>query len=235
MKIFLVILILLVVFTVAAVIYDSCAEKQKKLEEQRRVFEAGNPDPDYHPGFIAAKLFSIDYTTRKLRPELVQDCRTIPFIDITGVQLVKDSQVIAETTNHGSLLNTFIGVEIAGTVGAIAGSTTGRRVTTFREQVSGWKLLLHTVHTHNATLEIDFPVGFRTTVTRNGSAEKLCGDDLIKALKWELEELDGCLDELVPWEGSDPVDELRRYKELLDDEIITKEEFQTIKKRLLRL
>lgn len=227
-------IVLVVVAAIIVGIYDLCKKSAEKKREQQRLFGAGTPTKDYKPEFIAQKLISIDFRHRMLRPELFPDCRAFSFDEIDKVQLIKDNTIIAETKSHGSLLNTFIGGAVAGDVGALAGACSGRQVTTYREQVNGWTIVLLTRVTHAKRLEISFPVGRRYTVIKDGASEVLSGEKLAQAIVYELEELEAVLDEMKPKpQSSDPVAEIRRFKQLFDEGIITEEEFTEVKRRLI--
>ena len=139
------------------------------------------------------------------------------------VDIKKNSNISITTTNDG-FVGAIVGGLIAGLTGAIIGSTTG---------------------TANSTGEITENTDAAVIWIRkknDGSEEQhiiYCGTESIannleRALKKLMEENTTLMEQ--PKVGTiSPIDELRKYKLLLDDGIITQEDFDVKKKQLLEI
>lgn len=164
---------------------------RKKKRERDRLFGTGEiPDRNFRADYTAEHIISIDYRRRKIRPELYENCRTIPFSKLAAVQIIRDSEVYYQYKLRGATLNTFIGGALWGTPGAILGACSGTPTVRRYEDFHGWKLVLYTRIPGAERLEI--PIGKRkkTAVTGHGSRRILKGQDLVDELRHELENLE---------------------------------------------
>ncbi len=214
-----------IVYATKSFIRDS---KEKELA-RRELFGAGTSTPDYRPQFLMENVLSIDYKGIKLRPELYPDCMCIDFSELVSVTLLDDRSFYTTTKNRGAAVNTFLGGAVAGEIGAIAGATSGTLVTTSHSTLNGWTLVICTRKLHHKRLEIPFRVGGNITVIKNGKHEVLPAAKAVERLRYELEELQ----EIVSDESSYDVIEIRKYKRLYDEGILTEEEFSAKKKKIL--
>lgn len=214
-----------IVYAIASGIRDG----NEKERARRELFGAGTPSPDYKPQFTAEKILSIDYKSMKLRPELYPDCMCIDFREMISVTLLDDRSYYTTTKNHGAAVNTLLGGALAGEVGALAGATSGTQVTTSHSTLNGWTLVICTRILHHKRLEIPFRAGGNVTITKNGKTEVLPAAKAAERLRFELEELQ----EIIIDESSYDVTEIRKYKRLYDEGILTDEEFTAKKKKIL--
>ena len=75
---------------------------RKNKRERDRLFGTGEiPDRNFRADYTAEHIISIDYRRRKIRPELYENCRTIPFSKLAAVQIIRDSEVYYISTNSG--------------------------------------------------------------------------------------------------------------------------------------
>lgn len=214
-----------IVYAIASGIRDG----NEKERAHRELFGAGTPSPDYKPQFTAEKILSIDYKSMKLRPELYPDCMCINFREMISVTLLDDRSYYTTTKNHGAAVNTLLGGALAGEVGALAGAMSGTQVTTSHSTLNGWTLVICTHILHHKRLEIPFRAGGNVTITKNGKSEVLPAAKAAERLRFELEELQ----EMIIDESSYDVTEIRKYKRLYDEGILTEEEFTAKKKKIL--
>lgn len=221
-----------VVGIIAAIVHtivSGVRESREKERRRRELFDAGTPSPDYHPQFIAEKILSIDYKGMKLRPEVYPDCACLDFREIISVSLLDDRSYYTTTKNRGATLNTFLGGAVAGEIGALAGASSGTLVTTSHSTLKGWTLVICTRRTHQRRLEIPIRAGSSITITKDGKREVLNAQKAAERLRYELEEVQ----EVISDESSFDVTEIRKYKRLYDEGILTEEEFSAKKKQLL--
>ena len=216
------------------IIFKILGEDQKKEQEQRRKFGAGTSrDRDFHADFTAENIISIDYEGRKLRPELYENCKTISFKRLLGVQIIRDSTVYTETKLKGATLNTFVGGALMGTPGAVIGACSGTPEIRVYENHRGWKIILHTDIKGAERLEIPFPKGKKLYIEKDGSRSCYKNQDLADMITAEIQHLEHEAGLDLPDNNADPVAELRRYSQLLDEGIITDDEFERIKDRII--
>lgn len=225
---------MLTIFAIMFVVFMMLREDKKKEQEQRRKFGAGmSRDRDFHADFTAENIISIDYNGRKLRPELYENCKTISFKRILGVQIIRDSTVYTETKLKGATLNTFIGGALMGTPGAIIGACSGTPDIRVHENHRGWKVILHTDIKGAERLEIPFPKGRKLYIEKDGSRSYYKSQKLADEITAEIQRLEHEAGLDLPDNTADPVAEIRRYSGLLDEGVITDDEFERIKDRII--
>lgn len=163
----------------------------REEKRQQKLFGAGStPDRNFRADYTAEHIISIDYRRRKIRPELYENCRTIPFSKLAAVQIIRDSEVYYQYKLKGAALNTFIGGALWGTPGAILGACSGTPTVSMYENFHGWKLVLYTRIPGAERLEIPIEKRKKTAVTGHGSRQVLKGQNLADELRRELENLE---------------------------------------------
>lgn len=133
------------------------------------------------------------------------------------------------STSHGGLGPAIIGGVIGGPVGALIGYGNGRHTDT--EVVSG-------TPPHEETQEVDTPASLTFTPIDGGkpiTVEFNCNTDINKQiLSMDLSHIPAPKSQTAPAQP-DLVSEMEQYKKLLDDKIITQEEYDKKKKEILGL
>lgn len=154
------------------------------------------------------------------------------FEDLESYELVdKNKQKIYTTTKKKGIGRAIVGGAIFGSVGAMVGATTGNSEST--TNIENYKIEIIRLHikSQHKAIDIEIPKYFKNmdieellnyfdaVLEENDSMQRNNENDRKKLLE----------------ESEDNFTKIRRYKELLDDEIISKEEFEKKKKELLQL
>ena len=147
------------------------------------------------------------------------------YSDVNDFELVEDGE---KYKSKGGILRSVVGGVTFGAVGAIVGASTAQRTTTINS-------MYITIYTKKGDLE---KIDLITTTTKKDSAlyrlSKLNAENIMAMLS----AMKGNTFESEPENDSRPgtissADEIRKYKQLLDDGIISAEEFEEKKKQLL--
>ena len=151
---------------------------------------------------------------------------SISFTDINSYQIVCDKQVI----NNDMLKNTASGKYIAGGVGSLIGALSSLNN---GEYISNLQIKLNLNN-------FDKPCVYVNYITRNTKTNSEMAKDLIKMCDEDLAKLEIITkkeENNIPQENNtnDPIEEVKRLKELLDMGILFQEEFDKKKKELLNL
>ena len=151
---------------------------------------------------------------------------SISFTDINSYQIVCDKQVI----NNDMLKNTASGKYIAGVVGSLIGALSSLNN---GEYISNLQIKLNLNN-------FDKPCVYVNYITRNTKTNSEMAKDLIKMCDEDLAKLEIITkkeENNIPQENNtnDPIEEVKRLKELLDMGILFQEEFDKKKKELLNL
>lgn len=151
------------------------------------------------------------------------DYHLYKFCDISSVQPIQQGE--SKTKKHG-ITRAVVGGALAGGVGAIVGAATGGKQYDYIT-----KLGFNVTFKDNKQIYLDVMSGKFDTK-----------GPFIKAFYKQFNAIHGWLDAAVKQNNSqsmssniDPADEIAKFKKLLDDGTITKEEFDAKKKQLLGL
>lgn len=152
------------------------------------------------------------------------------FEDILSYSVIEDGN----TLTSGGLGMATIGAITFGGIGAVVGAITGAKKT--KKEVLSLDIIINLKMNEQATLKVPF-IHIKTKTkspTYKQATEDVrnCVSSLERAVK-EIEELKN--NNTTSNNSVSEVDEIRKYKELLDDGIITQEEFDLKKKQLLDL
>lgn len=145
--------------------------------------------------------------------------------DIVDFELLQDGESITK----GGLGSAIVGGALFGSVGAVVGGTIGKKKT--KQEITELKIKIITKNTFYPDLYINF-----LTTGKVKSSSFLyksccnCAQDILSQLSIMTE---SASNNNIPLISS--ADEIMKYKKLLDDNIITKEEFEAKKKQLLEL
>ena len=145
------------------------------------------------------------------------------FSDIISYELLEDG----DTQTKGGLGSAMAGGIAFGPLGALVGASTGRKTTSRICDSMRIRITLR-----NAAAPVEYVNLLQMRVSRKSAAYK-------KAYE-QAQEILGVLDVLTAEkpekaESADAADEIRKFKALMDDGIITPEEFEAKKKQLLGL
>lgn len=158
----------------------------------------------------------------------------IPYDDIIGYDLLEDG----ESQSKGGLGRAVAGGVLFGPVGAVVGGVTGKRKS--NNICNSLKLKL-------VVRDRDDPSFYLTLITSETKTKSIVYKNAIEAAQSIISKLqtidaEGQEGESLPAVGgslgegateSSPADELRRYKALLDEGILTAEEYAAKKKQIL--
>lgn len=174
----------------------------------------------------ANRLFAIAQPVN-LTGTKMQLCATCSFDEVLNYELLEDGNSVTS----GGLGAAAAGGLLFGGAGAIVGSVAGKKRT--KREITSLRIKITKKGINNAPLYINL----LTTKTKNGSIIYTTAYNEAQQI---LSVLDQISSEQSPEEAStqnklSPADEIRKYKELLDDGILTQEEFDAKKKDLLKL
>lgn len=216
---------------------------QKKIDDLKRRLVSDTPIL-YSPTKSIENLISANFTIREWRPEFYDNCKVYAFDEITGFEYIEDGEVILTTTTRtkGGITRALVGGMLAGGAGALVGAATARQYSeTTEEKVITRRSIRISVSNPNVNqIEINIPKRKRYCITTATETYFVSIDKVTKEIISLLESIvntsnrDACAP--VNTNASnpeDPVAQIRRYKQLLDEGIITQEDFDTKKKQLL--
>ena len=158
----------------------------------------------------------------------------LSFDDVVACSIIEDNAVQTTVKKNG-IGRAVVGGMLFGGAGAIVGATTGKSKVTQTPVVRSLKV---NVTLKNTTIgEASFPI--ISTATDTNSNKYLFFRDIADRVAAEFQKMIGTVDgeksaDTIGNPLSD-ADELRKFKSLLDDGIITQEEFDAKKKQLLNL
>ena len=147
------------------------------------------------------------------------------YSDVNDFELVEDGE---KYKSQGGVLRSVVGGVTFGVVGAIVGASTAKKTTTINS-------MYITIYTKNGSLE---KITLISTTTQRDSAlyrlSKLNAENImamLSAMKGNTFEAESESET----SSISSADEIRKYKQLLDDGIISAEEFEEKKKQLLNI
>ena len=167
---------------------------------------------------------NLDKTTNKVN--ISPPYTYLTFEDINSYEVICDKQVI----NNDMLKNTASGKYVADGVGALVGALSSLNS---GEYITNLQIKLNINNFDNPCVYINY-------ITRKIKANSQMAKDLIKMCDEDLAKLEIILkkeETVSPQETliKDPIEEVKKLKELLDMGILTQEEFDKKKKELLNL
>lgn len=151
------------------------------------------------------------------------------FEDLESYELVDENhQNIYTTTKRKGIGRAIVGGALLGGVGAIVGASTGSSNSTTNIKNHKVEIIRLHIKSQHKTVDIELPKYFK-----NSKIEEILNyfDSILEennSMKTDNENIN---DDLI----EDNFEKIRKYKELLDDEIISQEEFEKKKKELLKL
>lgn len=180
-------------------------------KKQITIYNKGNDDP-------------VEKPINKVN--ISNPCTYLNFEDINSYEVICDKQVI----NNDMLKNTASGKYIADGIGALVGVLSSLNS---GEYITNLQIKLNLNNFDNPCVYVNY-------ITRKIKADSQMAKDLIKMCDENLAKLEIILkkeETVTPQESSskDPIEEVKKLKELLDMGILTQEEFDKKKKELLNL
>lgn len=225
--------LLIIFISLAALASYISSRKTAKLIYQNKL-TAKEPVDDYEPeekdiikGFISA-----DFKSKKWRPEIFENCQTYDFSTIADFELIQNG---VSTVSKGGLTGALVGGLVAGQVGAIIGSNTSKK------QITTVNSMFIRITLINADLRIiEIPLYSGANLDTSGMAYnnyKSVAENILPLLQaitvfCERETAAATTEQRATISSAD---EIRKFKQLLDDGIITESEFEEKKKKLLNL
>lgn len=147
------------------------------------------------------------------------------YSDIINYELLEDG----ETISKGGLGSAVVGGVLFGGVGAIVGGTVGRKRT--KQEITELKIKIVTKNNFCPELYIDF---LMTGKIKSGSFSHKLYHDNAQSILSALSVMVNTASEQNKTSFS-PADEIMKYKKLLDNDVISEEDFENKKNQLLKM
>ncbi|EOH55844.1 TPA: SHOCT domain-containing protein [Enterococcus faecium] len=205
--------------------------EEKKLLKKRQQEENLRKLKDFTPNRTIEKSIFIDTEKRQFKIKGLFNSSSIYDLDkINSYELVENGTSISS----GGLGRAAIGALAFGGVGAIVGAVTGKKKDNTIIEHLNIKINMN---------DLDKPVIYLPLISKKTKRSSMLYKNAIVQADKILSTLDILLKEtskeqiniIAENQVFSPADELRKYKELLDDGIINQEEFNIKKKELLDL
>lgn len=137
---------------------------QKEAEEERlkKHLTSETPIENYSPTKIIKDLFSVDYQSKRWRPEIFENCRAYDFGEISGFEFIENDRVTSSSTTstQGGITRALAGGLLAGDAGAIIGASTARTHTNTvsTKEVTSRKIRISLTNMQVTQIVIDIPL-----------------------------------------------------------------------------
>lgn len=203
--------------------------KSKSLNEIRKLYtfeqeQAIQSKDDFNPSRAVANTIEVDEGKRKLRPVGDYYKRDIVSIDsIKSFEIIQNGQSISS----GSLGRAVVGGVLFGGAGAVVGALTGRKSKT---KITELRIKLTIDDINNSVFYIPILAKEVYSDTADYHVAAQAAEEVISTIDIMLSK-----NQAPEGQTSSAADEIRKYKELMDDGIISIEEFEVKKKELLNL
>ena len=152
---------------------------------------------------------------------------SIPFSEIIGLEILTDSEVT------GGVGRAIVGGALAGGIGAVAGAATAKK------QINSYDFIIYRKSIETPSNRIYLIKTPTQTYSKFYTQAIQFAYDVNACIKAIIEQnKDNSVDQLsstAKQEKTDIAQELRKFKELMDEGIITRDEFEQKKKKLLEL
>lgn len=215
---------------------EATLEKQIKKQEQK---EAVNRINAFKPDVKVGNILFIDSEKRQFKLKGLANAMFVFDLDnINGYEVIENGSAVTS----GGLGRAAVGALAFGGVGAIVGAVTGKKQSTSFVDSMEIKITMN---------DIENPVAYINLINTKVKRSSLIYKSSLKLADQAIATLDAILnerdigfpnihdqDEIKQEHDSQavsPIDEVRKYKELLDEGILTQEEFDLKKKELLNL
>lgn len=172
------------------------------------------------------KYIEIDETNKLLRFPQYLSTIIFSYDEIIDFELLQDG----ETITKGSLGGAIVGGALMGGVGALVGGSLGKKKT--KQEITEYRIKITTKNSFRPTVYINFLSTGK--VKSNSLSYKMCVGDAQGVLSQLTIIANYTSNSTVP-SSTSGADEILKFKNLLDQGIITEEEFTEKKKQLLGL
>jgi len=253
-------LICLVFFFVAISAANDKANAEKKQREEKerlqRLLVSETEVTGYTPSKIISGLISVDYQNQKWRPEFFENCKTFGFDEIAKFELIQNDVVTSSTTTttQGGISRALAGGLIAGDVGALVGASTARtrsntvskkditsriiRISLTNQEINHIIINVPIKMTKHSALIGNYLDNYETDMVVVGAESyKLTSEQAAQEIISLLESITEIAVRKFNSENcaNNAIEEIKKYKELLDSGIITEEEFTKKKQQLMNI
>ena len=215
-----------------AVYYSGKQKRQSEKEDQDNYIEERGIHPDTDFQFQnTLNTISVRYIVDNSQETVFISITgssfiSIPFSDINGCEIIVDSEV------KGGVGRAIVGGFLAGGAGAVVGATTAKKKTSsyqvviYKKTIQDPSLVITLINSETDVSSIEYQDAVTFAYKVNAS---------IKAI---IEQNAHSISDITPSSNKaidDTPEAIRKYKNLLDEGIITKEEFEEKKRQLLGL
>jgi len=191
-----------------------------------------------YPDDDGNSLFALDEVNKlfcivKQKKQKIVFFKDYPFSELYGNEIIVNGNTITRTLRTNQALMTIAGNVLFGGIGAIVGSLTSKKLTEDKVTSRKIKILINDINDPNFTMNIISP----EKIERLNSLLSVIikNEDKIKKEEERKvnEEIVWKTESIVKQPKNSIVFEIRELKELLDDKLITEEEFFIQKKKIL--
>ena len=221
---------------------DEDAWEKKISGKQAEMSDASNA---YCPDTVIVDFISADFSSQQWRLEKQTDGRVFGFDEIARYELVVDEETVAcsSTRSSGGVARALWGSVVAGDAGMILGASTAptRTTTTYHKDVKSRKVRITTANPSVTTIEIDIPDDYWSifgSMKRRFCMLKKNGERIDLNSEKVGIEIIALLDGISKYcenrkkDEPDETEQLKKYKKMFEDGLITEEEY-TAKKRAI--
>ena len=222
---------LLIIAGAIGIARNNARESEKKAQDDAIIEEKIHKDIDYCFKSTAGSVLTryiVDNVNKKIYISNTSPVLTsIPFSEIIGCDILTDSEVT------GGVGRAVVGGVLAGSAGAVVGATTAKKKITsysiiiYKNTVDAPSETLSLINSETKTSDLDYKEAVKFSHNVSASIRAIIEQEKKASPNKESP--------LTDKPEMDNAQELRKYKELLDDGIITQEEFDAKKKQLLGL
>ncbi|MEG0829475.1 MAG: SHOCT domain-containing protein [Anaerovoracaceae bacterium] len=210
-----------------------------KLKEAKKIVDGiytecgGSLALVWQPTKTIGTVFQIDDNNKKWAPTAgIFKPRVLgiySYSDILEYEMIEDGDSITK----GGLGSALVGGVLLGGVGAVVGGVTGGKKT--KKIVNSLSIKVTTKDIDNPTVYINFIAAKTKTSSITYKTAFDCAQETLSILAQIVSQNESTQEETSAVSNASAADEIRKYKELMDEDIISKEEFEAKKKELLGL
>lgn len=206
-------------------------KNRKKRNKQKEAVARVN---EFKPSLKVGNLLFIDQEKRQFRVKGFLNALTIYNLDdINGYEVIENG----ESVTSGGLGRAAVGALAFGGAGAIIGAVTGKKQS---------KSYVDSMEIKITMYDLENPVVYISLINSKYKRSSLVYKSQVKLADQVIATLDTLLrnsspeipvplEQDEPASETSPIEEIRKYKELIDEGILTQEEFDAKKKELLDL
>ena len=240
--------VIVIVAIVSVAVYVRREEQERLQSEQKKAAVikrqlVSDVPVKYKPTKIIDVFISAIFRTGKWRPDFYDNCKTFGFDEIAGFELIENGEVIATTTTKtkGGISRALVGGALAGGVGALVGASTAKKKSHTTEQtvITSRCVRISLTNPNVNQIEINIPKHKEYYILTKEGKYTASFETIGKEIISMLESMVAAADKFelpkpaVKDNADQTIKQIREYKQLLDEGIITQEDFDAKKKQLL--